>query len=216
MTVVFLVWSGPLGEFAAELSEFSLFRQSASRKSIPLPFPNELSTQKNYKNTPLELQNESFPNFSNFPPEFCPEFCSEFFPNFSRTFRASFRGRRRPEKNSLKIPAIFQCKSLSGPCVRNGPNTVSGSTVSNTELSEFFEAHWVPESELSAFLSAYYLCAKANSPSFSQNSPSLPRWAQWVLSRPKQCSRNSILPVSYCGTESQKTVNGNRALVVVL
>ena len=34
----------------------------------------------------------------------------------------------------------------------SGPNTVSGSTVSNTELSEF--------------LSAYYLCAKANSPSF--------------------------------------------------
>ena len=44
------------------------------------------------------MQNESFPNFSNFRPEFCPEFCSEFSPNFSRTFRASFRGRRRPEK----------------------------------------------------------------------------------------------------------------------
>ena len=51
----------------------------------------------------------------------------------------------------------FRGYSLIG----NGPNTVSESTVSNTELSEF--------------LSAYYLCAKANSPSFSQNSPSLPR-----------------------------------------
>ena len=42
----------------------------------------------------------------------------------------------------------------------NGPNTVLESTVSNTELSEF--------------RSAYYLCAKASSPSFSQTSPSLP------------------------------------------
>ena len=57
----------------------------------------------------------------------------------------------------------------------DGPNTVSESTVSNTELSEFFGAHWVPGTELSEFLSAYYLCANANSPSFSQNSPSLPQ-----------------------------------------
>ena len=57
----------------------------------------------------------------------------------------------------------------------NEPNTVSGSTVSNTELSEFFGAHWVPGSELSEFLSAYHLCAKAISPSSSQNSPSLPQ-----------------------------------------
>ena len=49
---------------------------------------------------------------------------------------------------------------------------------------EFFGAHWVPGSELSEFLSAYYLCAKANSPSFSQNSlsytPKLSE-AQWLL-----------------------------------
>ena len=61
------------------------------------------------------------------------------------------------------------------PFFSNGPNTVWGSTVSDTELSEFFGAHWVLGSELSEFLSAYYLCAKANSPSFSQNSPSLPQ-----------------------------------------
>ena len=59
--------------------------------------------------------------------------------------------------------------------VGSGPNTVSGSTVSNTDLSEFFWARWVPGSELSEFLSAYYLCANANSPSFWQNSPSLPQ-----------------------------------------
>ena len=59
--------------------------------------------------------------------------------------------------------------------VGNGPNPVSESTVSSTELSEFFGAHWVPGSKLSEFLSAYYLCASTNSPSFSQNSPSLPQ-----------------------------------------
>ena len=76
----------------------------------------------------------------------------------------------------------------------NGPNTVSESTVSNTELSEFFGAQRVPGSELSEFLSAYYLCVKANSPSFSQNSPSLPqnsvRLSEFPC--PKQYSRNSI------------------------
>ena len=39
----------------------------------------------------------------------------------------------------------------------------------------FFAPHRAPGRELSEFLSAYYLCAKANSPSFSQNSPSLPQ-----------------------------------------
>ena len=62
---------------------------------------------------------------------------------------------------------------LAGVCLvpqkfGNGPNTVSESTASNTELSEFFGAHWVPGSELSKFLSAYYLCVKANSPSFAE------------------------------------------------
>ena len=57
-----------------------------------------------------KLQNESFPNFSNFRPEFCPEFCSEFSPNFSRTFRASFCGRRRPEKIHQKSPPFFNAK----------------------------------------------------------------------------------------------------------
>ena len=55
----------------------------------------------------------------------------------------------------------------------DGLSTVSESTVSSTELSEFFRPHRVPGRELSEFLSAYYLCAKASS--FSQNSPSLPQ-----------------------------------------
>ena len=44
------------------------------------------------------------------------------------------------------------------------PNIVLESTVLNTKLSEFCP-HRVPGGELSEFLSAYYLCAKANSPS---------------------------------------------------
>ena len=47
----------------------------------------------------------------------------------------------------------------------DGPNTVSESTVSNTEISEFLCSHRVLGRELSEFLSAYYLCAKASSPS---------------------------------------------------
>ena len=82
-------------------------------------------------------------------------------------------------------------RDMSGQIVRNGPNTVSGSTVSNTELSDFSVG------QLSESLSAYYLCAKANSPSFSQNSPSLPRNSVRLseFSSPKQYSRNSIPPV---------------------
>ena len=57
-----------------------------------------------------KLQNESFPNFSIFRPEFCPEFCSEFSPKISRSFRASFRGRRRPEKIHQKSPPFFNVK----------------------------------------------------------------------------------------------------------
>ena len=60
----------------------------------------------------------------------------------------------------------------------------------------FWGLHWVPGSELSEFLPAYYLCAKANSPSFSQNSPSLPQNSVRLseFSSPKQYSRNSIRP----------------------
>ena len=50
--------------------------------------------------------------------------------------------------------------------IGNVPNTVLESTVSNTELSEFFCPHRVPGRELSEFLSAYYLCAKASSTEF--------------------------------------------------
>ena len=83
---------------------------------------------------------------------------------------------RRKSRKGFSMPRDPQVrKSRNGVKIGNGPNTVSESTVSNPELSEFFGAHWVPGIELSEFLSAYYLCAKANSPSFLQNSPSLPQ-----------------------------------------
>ena len=54
----------------------------------------------------------------------------------------------------------YQSIECSSPgLIGNVPNTVSESTVS-------FGPHRVPGGELSEFLSAYYLCAKANSPSF--------------------------------------------------
>ena len=70
----------------------------------------------------------------------------------------------------------------------SGPNAVSESTASNTELSECFGPHRVLGREFREFLSSYYLCAKANSPSlfteltgFAASVPS----SETVLS--KQC-----------------------------
>ena len=70
----------------------------------------------------------------------------------------------------------------------DGPNTVSESTVSDAELREFFCPHRVHERELSEFLSACYLCAEANSPSFC---PALTEFAAEVseFPPPKQYSR---------------------------
>ena len=87
------------------------------------------------------------------------------------------------------------CLVASSLWIGNGPNTVSESAVSNTELSEFFCPHRVRWRELSEFLSAYYLCAKANSPSFSPNSPSLPQNSVSTPSR-NSTQKNSIPPVS--------------------
>ena len=96
------------------------------------------------------------------------------------------------------VQTLFRTRGNSLKRVGDRPNTVPESTVSNTELSEFFCPHRVPGTELNEFLSAYYLCAKANSPSFSQNSPSLPQNSVRLseFSSPKQYSRNSIPPGS--------------------
>ena len=78
---------------------------------------------------------------------------------------------------------VRQTKAV--PIVGDGPNTVSESTVSNTRLSELFGPRR-PGRELSEFLSAYDLCAKATSLSSSQKSPS--SLQNSVSSLPKQRS----------------------------
>ena len=76
----------------------------------------------------------------------------------------------------------------------NGPHTVSESTVSNTELSEFFGPHRVPGRELSEFLSAYFLvCQSELTEFFAELAEFAVRLSEF--SSPKQYSRNSILPV---------------------
>ena len=93
-------------------------------------------------------------SFSDFPCFFCV--C---FPSFSNDFRGSAK-RKSLVFFFRGFPSIFPNKARVGG---------SGS------VTEFFAPHRAPVRELSEFLSAYYLCAKANSPSFSQNSPSLPQ-----------------------------------------
>ena len=85
---------------------------------------------------------------------------------------------------------------LQGGVVGDGPNTFSESMVLSTELSEFFCPHRVAGRELSEFLSTYYLCAKMNSPSLSQNSPNLPKNSVSSLFR-HSALENNIPPVSY-------------------
>ena len=78
--------------------------------------------------------------------------------------------------------------------VGDGPNTVSESTVSNTELSELFPPHRVLGRELSEFLSAFYLVCKSELTEFLAV---LTEFAQKLseFSFPKQYARNSIPPV---------------------
>ena len=64
--------------------------------------------------------------------------------------------------------------SVDAGILGDGPSTVSESAVSNTQLSEFLAlAEFQRQSSVSSS-QPFYLCAKANSPSSSQNSPSLP------------------------------------------
>ena len=61
----------------------------------------------------------------------------------------------------------------------------------------FFCPHQVLGRELSEFLSAFYLCTKANSPSLSQNSSSLPRNSVSALFRNSTLEKQYSTTVSY-------------------
>ena len=54
-----------------------------------------------------KLQNESFPNFSNFRPEFCPEFLLRIFPEFFEDFSCFASWETETSKNSPKSPPFF-------------------------------------------------------------------------------------------------------------
>ena len=62
-----------------------------------------------------------------------------------------------PGPKGPKSPTAVQKVGEESRRIGDGPNTVSESTVQNTELSEFFGPHRVPGRELSEFLSAH-LC----------------------------------------------------------
>ena len=116
--------------------------------------------------------------------------------HFTVLGRGGLRGTKIVNKhfvNKLAFPII-------GPVnFGDGPNTVSESAVSNTELSEFFGAHRVPGRENSVSSSQPFVCVtKRTHRVFSQNSPSLPQNSvrPSEFSSPKQYFRNSILPVS--------------------
>ena len=113
------------------------------------------------------------------------------FPHFA--IRAA---RGENAENTDVLPCRMKTWGLR---IGDGPNTVLGSTVSNTELSEFFWARRVLGSELSEFLSAYCLCVpKRTHRVFPRTRASLPQNSVRLseFSPPKQYSRNSIPPVS--------------------
>ena len=89
---------------------------------------------------------------------------SQTSPANHRVAEGVTKQRHIPNSSSQGLSNLALC--CKHKKVRNGPTAVSESTVSNTELSEFFGARRVPGRELSEFLSAYYLCAKANSQIF--------------------------------------------------
>ena len=105
-------------------------------------------------------------------------FLFRFF-NFS-VFRFMFRsepGRhhsRDPFCETPNHPGPWLCKPwLDIPDIGDRSNTVSESTVSSTEPSDLFWPHRVPGESSVSSSQPYYLCAKANSPSFMQNSARL-------------------------------------------
>ena len=99
-----------------------------------------------------------------------------------------------------KVPSALIFSSLpfsfSLPFFGTGPNTVSGSTVSNTELSEFFlgslssgeRTQWVP-------LSLLFVRQSELTEFFAELTEFAVKLSEF--SSPKQYSRNSIPPVSY-------------------
>ena len=89
--------------------------------------------------------------------------------------RGHEKATKKPRKSNEKGPnTVFLDRR--GP--RKSHEKVTSKNATSNEKSSDFCPHRVSGKELSEFLSAYYLFAEANSPSFSRNSPRLPK-TQW-------------------------------------
>ena len=123
-----------------------------------------------------------------------PKMLQELFP---RVHLLESRQLQLLSRNGCSTPTRLSLKVLLHVRHRDGDGVSHNCCFA--ELSEFVCPYRVLGRELSEFLSAYYLCDKADSPSSSQNSPSLPQDSLRLseFSSPKQNCRNSIPPVSY-------------------
>ena len=110
------------------------------------------------------------------------------------------KNRGKMRKQSGWVLFVFWLPFSSGHISETGRIRFRRARFQTPNSVSSFCSHRVLGRELSEFLSAYYVCDKANSPSFSQNSPSLPQNSVRLseFSSLKQCSRNSIPPVSWC------------------
>ena len=72
-----------------------------------------------------------------------------------QTSEKSLRDQKLFRAEACLSTVLWGYSAIGVPYLGNGPNTVSESTVSNTELSEFFGSQQVLGRELSEFLSAY-------------------------------------------------------------
>ena len=86
-------------------------------------------------------------------------------PRWDALWKYLMSSTKEGSSTSAFTPLVCSCRVWQ-LTFGNRPNTASVSTVSNTQLNEFFRLRRVPGRELSEFLSAYYLRDKANSPRF--------------------------------------------------
>ena len=111
------------------------------------------------------------------------------FPHF--LVKLPMVGQRQTASHSVKWTCHVQFE------LGDGSNTVSESTVPNTELGEIFSPHRAPGRELSELLSAYDVCVRLSelTESFAELTEFAAELSEFCL--PRQCSWNSIPPISY-------------------
>ena len=83
--------------------------------------------------------------------------------------------------------------------VGDGPNIVSASTVSNTELGELFRPRWLSGSELSGSLSLLLMCQRRLNEVLAELTKFARKLSEFSL--PKQYSRNSVSRPDSCSAD---------------